>query len=108
MKYAREVIDLLAAFPGREFRVAEITRHAARGRKLTAKERERYRRSVWRVLLTLAESGYVGILPADKSGAAALYWWRDRNIKLGKSMAKSETIAPGNLPPQFACVETEA
>ena len=34
MKYAHEVIDLLAAYPGREFRMAEILRHVSRGMPL--------------------------------------------------------------------------
>ena len=34
MKYAKEVLDLMSAFPGREWRMAELVRDASGGREL--------------------------------------------------------------------------
>lgn len=59
MKYAREVIDLMGAMPGREFRMAEIIRHVSRARVLPAREREAMRKGVLRVLNHLCASGQV-------------------------------------------------
>lgn len=73
MKYAKEVIDLLAAYPGREFRMAEIIRHVCRGRRLSSRETEAIRKAVRRVLAALEESGQLWRqADCDKS---ALYAW---------------------------------
>lgn len=76
MKYAHEVIDLMAAYPGREFRMAEIIRHVARGRRLSPREAEAARKAVRRVLAALEDGGQVWRqAECDKS---ALYAWEMR------------------------------
>ena len=40
MKYAKEVLDLMSAFPGREWRMAELVRDASGGRELARRERD--------------------------------------------------------------------
>ena len=77
MKYAREVIDLMAAFPGRDFRMAQIVRHVGRGVPESVVERERLRKGVRRVLEALADQGLVERdAPPLCRGAAAAYRWR--------------------------------
>lgn len=75
MLYAREVIDLLAAFPGREWRMAQIVNHVARGKPAYVQQRERVRQGVRRVLLRLVEARCVEYRPARRGGTT-LYRWR--------------------------------
>lgn len=73
MKYAKEVIDLLAAYPGRDFRMIEIVRYT-----VTAdQDIHRARKGIQRVLQSLSESGYVIIRPPRAMrGSYALYRWK--------------------------------
>lgn len=57
MKYAREVIDLLGAHRGREFKMGEIVRYCCGN--VTGKERNAARRMVALVLDQLIASGSV-------------------------------------------------
>lgn len=59
MKYAPQVIELLAAYPGRGFRMADIVRHVSRGRGLSPIERNAVRQALLRVLSHLVASGQV-------------------------------------------------
>lgn len=77
MKYAKEVIDLLAAYPGRRFRMIQIVRHVADGHPRNPKEWERIRKGVRRVLDSLEESGQVEREQSDAhTGGFALYGWK--------------------------------
>ncbi|WP_394064520.1 hypothetical protein [Alcaligenes sp. WGS1538] len=76
MKYASEVIELLAAYPGREFRMIHIVRYVANGQPVCAQERDRLRKGVKRVLESLAESGQVKMIHAEKKGAFSKYQWK--------------------------------
>lgn len=78
MLYAREVIDLMAAFPGRPWKMHHIVNHVARGRPSNKQERNRYRQGVRRVILALVESGTVEYQPPLR-GAPALYIWKVRH-----------------------------
>lgn len=73
MKYAREVIDLMACYPGREFRMAEILRHVGRCLSRTAAAEEAMRRGVRRVLDHLIASGQVARLDG-KTKSVAYFW----------------------------------
>lgn len=75
MLYARDVIDLLAAFPGREFRMAEVVNHVARGRPGSKQQRNRYRQGVRRVMLSLIDAKVVEFKPARRGGTT-LYRWK--------------------------------
>jgi len=75
MQYARDVIDLLAAFPGREWRMAEIVNHVARGRPHSKQQRNRYRQGVRRVLLALIDAKVAEFKPA-RQGGTTLYRWK--------------------------------
>lgn|SRR5690606_35818409 len=74
MKYAKEVINLLAAYPGREFRMAQIVRHVTKGRDVSASRRNAVREGIRRVLIELRESGQVEHLDAGEK--SAFYVWR--------------------------------
>ncbi len=74
MKYAHEVMDLLAPYPGRQFRMAEIVRYVAP--RATGADRQRVRNGVLRVLESLCEHGSVEIEPAACRGGFATYAWR--------------------------------
>lgn len=81
MKYAKEVIDLLAAYPGREFRMIQIVRHVTRARVISPNQRNAVRIGIFRVLEQLRESGQV----EQKKGAAtsATYAWRSNFQRRG-------------------------
>ncbi|WZB66005.1 hypothetical protein WJ971_27070 [Achromobacter xylosoxidans] len=51
MKYASEVLDLMAAAPGRPWRMAELVRGASGARELTRRERNAMRQAILRVLV---------------------------------------------------------
>ncbi len=74
MKYAREVIELLAPFPGREFRMAEIIRYI--GPRATGTDRMRVHKGVLRVLAHLIEQGNVEhCTPGVGRGEISTYAW---------------------------------
>lgn len=73
MKYAKEVIDLMAAYPGRDWRMAEIVRYI--GGK--PEDRHFIRKGVSRVIATLAESGLILVRPPRNGrGGFATYRWK--------------------------------
>lgn len=75
MLYAREVIELMAAYPGRDFRMREIVRYAMRGRETN--QRHKIRVGVARVLLELERSGAILRRPPRAArGGYAEYRWR--------------------------------
>ena len=74
MKYATEVIDLLAAYPGREFQMAHIVRHVTGGREVNPAQRNAVRIGIFRVLRELTDSGHVHQL--KHSQTRSTYAWR--------------------------------
>ena len=74
MKYAAEVIDLLAAYPGREFRMIQIVRHVSKGMELSSAQRNAMREGVKRVLVQLQDSGQVDKIKEGET--SAFYAWR--------------------------------
>lgn len=83
MKFAREVIELLEPYPGREFKMAHIVRYVTNGRALSLKERRAMRKCVLRVVAALAESGTVVVRPPlPVRGGPAFYAWR-KNDRAG-------------------------
>jgi len=74
MKYAREVIDLLAAYPERRFRMRYIVNHVAAGADV--RKRATIRKGVHRVLRTLEDSAQVKSTRSETpNGLNCLYWW---------------------------------
>lgn len=77
MKYAHEVIELLAPYPGRQFRMAQIVRYVEP--QATGAARQRVHKGVLRVLRSLEEHGQVEIQPAAEAGGFARYAWKVRH-----------------------------
>lgn len=74
MKYAKEVIELMSAYPGRDFRMIEIVRYVGAPKH----ERHKVRVGVSRVLQALQESGLILVRPPSHArGGYALYRWID-------------------------------
>ena len=74
MKYAREVIGLMASFPGRPFRMKNLVEYVDPG--ATGRERLRIRVAIGRVLQMLRESGHIDVGPTRLSrGRFATYTW---------------------------------
>ena len=83
MKYAREVIDLMACYPGRHFKVRQLVRHAAP--TASPAQRASIRVSVHRVLRALEESGQIESTRGEvANGGDASYWWKTVTSSSGK------------------------
>lgn len=91
MKYASEVIDLLAAYPGKHFRMAEIVRYvdpAAGGA-----HRQRLRNGIHRVIQALEEHGQVERRSAQRRGGFDTYAWKVPH-RLQSESGKVPAIVP--------------
>lgn len=75
--YAREVIELMSAYPGRDFKMVHVYRYVAGDRVLDLKGRRAMREALLRCMKALGESGSVLIRPPHvRRGGYALYQWR--------------------------------
>lgn len=74
MKYAHEVMALMAPHPGRHFRMAQIVRYI--DPQAQGADRQRVRNGVLRVLDSLIENGSVECCPAKGRGGFATYAWK--------------------------------
>lgn len=72
------MIELMAAFPGREWRMQELVNHVAGGRPSGKQERNRVRQGVRRVAMALIEARAIEIKPA-RAGGTTLYRWKVRH-----------------------------
>ncbi|MDR0274147.1 MAG: hypothetical protein LBI48_02165 [Burkholderiaceae bacterium] len=76
MLYVREISDLMAAYPGRGFKMQEIVRYVAGGRRLDGRARYALHKSTLRALVALQEAGVVLVRPPRAArGGFALYRW---------------------------------
>lgn len=91
MKYATEVMALLAPYPGREFRMRQIVNYVA-PKKADERERKRVQMAVYRVLHTLADSGHVVIKERSTNGAPATYAWRELEISQNRYTDSLNTV----------------
>lgn len=82
MKYASEVMDLMAPYPGRQFRMAQIVRFI--DPQAAGSARQRIHKGVLRVLQSLADHGQVEIIAAAGIGGFATYSWKVRHQVLAK------------------------
>ena len=74
MKYAGEVIELMSAFPGREFRMIQLVKYI--NPKADTRARQAIRIGVARVIAGLVETGSVKGLPTSAGrGGYSLYRW---------------------------------
>src|SRR5260364_248224 len=75
MKYAQEIIDLMGAYPGRDFRMREIVRYVA-GNHPSYEERRRVRAQIANVIRELEAMGCLSRhMPASQRGRYTLYRW---------------------------------
>lgn len=99
MKYAKEVIDLLAAYPGRRFKMRHIVNHVAP--RAEGSDRVRVRVGVWRALAALREAGTIGCQEAGCNGAHAEYWWENAKSvtsSSGKPLRKASQLRRAIAP----------
>lgn len=96
MKYASEIIDLLSAYPGREFKMRQLINHAAP--RATLAEMPTLRCGIWRVLQLLEESGQVEIIRPEKNGGSAAYRWKTISSFAGKPSRKPSQFVRANAP----------
>jgi len=77
MKYAHEVMGLMRPYPGLRFKLIEIVRYVSGNETPTAKEWERIRKSIRRLLDELEEMGSIHRNePAAGLGGYANYEWK--------------------------------
>lgn len=102
MKFASEVIDLMAAFPGRDFRIGDVITYVRNGRVLTDKQQRAMREAVARVLQALEESGSIIVVrPFTNQRGWAYYRWQMTHAQASASLpndTESATFLPGALP----------
>lgn len=97
MKYAAEVIDLLAGFPGRKFKMREIINHVAP--RASQKQRTVIKVGVWRVLAALEESGQIESSRSDTPrGAHVRYWWKSITLSSKKHNVRGYNTAGASRP----------
>jgi hypothetical protein len=76
--YVSEVVELMAAFPGRDFKMAYLVGYVANGRTLDLREKRAIRKAVHRAVDALASTGCILVRPPRASrGGFAHYRWRD-------------------------------
>lgn len=76
LRYAKQVIELMAAYPGREFKPQQICRYVC-PKPRDSKERSAVRIGVHRVLVQLRDAGSVLYRePIAVRGGYCVYWWR--------------------------------
>lgn len=75
MLYAREVLELMGSYPGREFRIKEIINYARNGRNLTPKARRSMHVAVFRVLRELEQSQTIEV-ERSQNGRYSIYRWK--------------------------------
>ncbi|APX75805.1 hypothetical protein BUW96_13620 [Achromobacter insolitus] len=84
MKYAHEVIDLMAAFLDRRFKMRQIINHVAP--RADQRQRAVVRTGVWRVLVALEESGQIASTGDEvESRVHVEYWWSTTTSASGKA-----------------------
>ena len=74
MKYAAEIISLMGAYPGRDWRMQDLVRHVAP--VASPERRHSVRRSVFRVLVSLEDASVVMRLPSRSRGGYSTYRWK--------------------------------
>ncbi len=79
MKYADKVIDLLAAYPGRDFVMREIINYVSP--RSRCRERMAVKKAVQRVMQALTTTGTLSVTPPKAFGAPARYTWKTGTLQ---------------------------
>jgi transcription initiation factor IIE alpha subunit len=75
--YVSEIVELMAAFPGRDFRIGDVINYVRNGRDLSDKQARAMREGVNRALQALAETGSVAVVrPFTNQRGWAYYHWQ--------------------------------
>lgn len=90
MKYASEVIDLLAAYPGRRFKMRQIINYI--GGNADQKRRAVIRTGVWRVLRDLESTGHIQSNRSEVGNGAHADWWWAQSITSGSGKPFQEPL----------------
>jgi hypothetical protein len=97
MKYAKEVLDLMGAYPGRGFKMREIINYVAP--TAIGRSRHAIRRGVLRVIDELVACESVDRYPPHAvRGESTVYTWKVRHQKL-ECATETATIEPEKLRP---------
>jgi len=93
VKYAKEVMDLMAAYPGRQFRMQELVRYV--DPRAVGNDRHRIRTGVQRVLDQLEDAGTLDKQEAGERGSFALYSWAEKvtHAHVGKRHAECNNLS---------------
>lgn len=93
MKYAKEVMDLMAAYPGRKFRMQDLVRYV--DPRAVGNDRHRIRTGVQRVLDQLEAAGTLDKQGAGERGSFALYSWVEKvtHEYVGKSHSECHNLS---------------
>ncbi len=74
MKYANEVIELLSAYPNREFKMINLIRYI--NPRATKKQNRAIRMGILRVLEPLIESNQIEVIRVCDAPQSKRYVWR--------------------------------
>jgi len=83
MKYAAEIINLMGAYPGRDWRMLHLVRYVCPKPK-SIQERRAVRKAVLRAVQAIVETGVVTYHPPKRRGCYAVYCWKVRHDTVGK------------------------
>lgn len=104
MLYAAQIIDLMAAYPGRRWQVQHIRRYIA-GASDDRKAMRSMQRAIQRALIALGEAGAILIHESDTNGRPFEYEWK-RDMSNANPIASRDTncdIGRGQVPLEKAC-----
>ena len=87
MKYVKEVVDLLAAYPERPFKMGQLLNYISPGSGRRA--RASLRVSAWRALNALEETGVVEIIRSNVNGGSTSYRWKSITSDAGATSQKT-------------------
>lgn len=77
MLYASEVIELMSAFPGRDFRIGDVIRYVRNGKEQSACQVRAMREGVSRALAAFESTGSVIVVrPFTNQRGWAYYRWK--------------------------------
>jgi hypothetical protein len=76
----REIVELMGAFPGREFRMVHILRYVTDKKTLDERAKRASRQAALRALASLSRAGLVRVRPpkASRGGYASYRWATDQ------------------------------
>lgn len=95
MLYAHELIELMGAFPGRDFRMGDLVTYVRNGRELDPKQTMALRKGVERALDALESSGSVIVVrPFHNQRGWAYYRWKC-DMDIATNATNSATLMPG-------------